>query len=114
MKTTTDSRIAIMDDETAVPRKNGELVFNAPWEGRIFGLAVALNDSGAYQWDAFRNRLKASIAAAESAGETSTYYERWLHSFESLLIERGLVSRDELDRWTEACAADDEHAEHEH
>jgi nitrile hydratase accessory protein len=114
MTTSPDPRIAIMDGEAALPRKNGELVFNAPWEGRVFGMAVALNDEGAYTWDDFRDRLKSSIAAAESAQEASTYYERWLRSFESLLIDRGLVSPDELDRWTDACAAEDEHANHEH
>jgi nitrile hydratase accessory protein len=114
MTTTADARIAIMDDVTALPRKNGELVFNASWEGRIFGMAVALNDAGAYEWDAFRDRLKASIASAESAGEATTYYERWLQSFESLLIERSLVSRDELEHRTETCAAEDEHADHDH
>jgi nitrile hydratase accessory protein len=114
MTTTADARIAMMDDATALPRKNGELVFNAPWEGRVFGLAVALNDAGLYEWDAFRDRLKASIASAESAGDSSHYYELWLQSFESLLIDRGLVSRYELDRWTEICAAEDEHDDHEH
>ena len=114
MTTAADPRIAIMADETALPRKNGELVFTAPWEGRAFGMAVALNDQGAYDWDAFRDRLKASIASAEETGEGSTYYERWLHSFESLLIDRGLVSREELDRWTEICAAEDEHDDHDH
>jgi nitrile hydratase accessory protein len=114
MTTSADPRIAIMDDETALPRKNGELVFNAPWEGRVFGMAVALNDQGAYDWDAFRDRLKASIATAETAGEVSSYYERWLRSFESLLIDRGVLSPEELDRWTEACAAEDEHDDYSH
>ncbi|HLZ08850.1 MAG TPA: nitrile hydratase accessory protein [Chloroflexota bacterium] len=114
MTATTDARIAMMDDLTALPRKNGELVFNAPWEGRIFGLAVALNDAGAFEWDAFRDRLKASIATTESAGKSIDYYELWLQSFESLLVDRGLVTRDELDRQTEACAAEDEEAEHHH
>ena len=114
MTTSADPRIAIMDDETALPRKNGELVFNAPWEGRIFGMAVALNDQGAYDWDAFRDRLKDSIATAESAGDDSSYYERWLRSFESLLLDRGLVSVEELDRSTAACAAEDEHDDHDH
>ena len=29
------------------PRANGELVFEAPWESRAFGVAVALHESGA-------------------------------------------------------------------
>ncbi len=103
-----------MDGEAALPRKNGELVFDAPWQGRIFGMAVALNDQGLYAWDDFRDRLKSSIAVDESAGTTSSYYEQWLRSLEALLIDRGVVSPGELNAATEACAAEDEHDDHDH
>ena len=38
----------------AVPRKNGELVFEEPWEGRVFGMAVALHDQRLYGWEEFQ------------------------------------------------------------
>ena len=38
-----DRLIANMEGSAALPRKNGELVFEAPWEGRAFGIAVALS-----------------------------------------------------------------------
>lgn len=31
-----------MSGAAALPRRNGELVFEAPWQGRAFGLALAL------------------------------------------------------------------------
>ena len=62
-----DQRIEDLGDDLAVPRKNGELVFEAPWEGRVFGMAVALSDDEVYAWDAFRDRLVGEIAAAEAA-----------------------------------------------
>ncbi len=37
-----DQRIEDLGDDLAVPRRNGELVFEAPWEGRVFGMTVAL------------------------------------------------------------------------
>lgn len=52
-----DGRIADLSDDLAVPRRNGELVFGAPREGRIFGLAVALSECKADAWDSFRERL---------------------------------------------------------
>ena len=85
------------DGATAVPRKNGELVFAAPWQGRAFGMAVALSESGAYDWEEFRQRLIAEIGAADEADDPSGYYERWLAAFERLLIERGVVAATELD-----------------
>ena len=95
-----DQRIEEMSDDLAVPRKNGELVFAAPWEGRVFGMAVALSDERVYAWDDFRSRLAAEIAAAEEHGDTSGYYERWLASFERLLLETGVISAEELDART--------------
>ena len=77
-----DQRIEDLGDDLAVPRKNGELVFEAPWEGRVFGMAVVLSDDQVYAWDDFRDHLVAQIAAAEEHGDTSGYYERWLASFE--------------------------------
>src|SRR5438093_867914 len=79
-----DSRIAEMGGAAALPRKSGELVFHDPWERKVFALAVALCEQGLYQWDEFRDRLIAEIAA-EAAGNTEDpsspqpgYYEHWL------------------------------------
>lgn len=95
-----DQRVEDLGDDLAVPRKNGELVFEAPWEGRVFGMAVALSDHQCYAWDAFRDRLAAEIAAAEKHGDGSGYYERWLASFERLLLETGALTAEELDART--------------
>jgi nitrile hydratase accessory protein len=111
----TDARTEIgqMDGAAALPRKNGELVFEAPWEGRAFGLAVAMSDRDQYAWEDFRQRLIAEISSADQAGASSTYYERWLAAFEDLVVGRGLLSREELDRRTAEYASgardDDEH-----
>jgi nitrile hydratase accessory protein len=98
---TPDHLVANMDGAAAVPRKNGELLFEAPWQGRVFGLAVALQDRRLYGWQDFQRRLIAEIAGAEARGEPSAYYERWLRSFERLLVDKGLVTREELDERTE-------------
>jgi nitrile hydratase accessory protein len=88
-----DRTIASLDGTEALPRKNGELVFQAPWEGRAFGLAVVLNERGAYPWNDFRTRLVARIA-----GGSPDYYALWLDALESLLVDRGVVTRDDLHR----------------
>ena len=48
--TNIDPEVANMEGDEALPRKNGELVFDSEWEGRVFGLAVALNDRGLPSW----------------------------------------------------------------
>jgi nitrile hydratase accessory protein len=86
-----DNSIAYLDGEAALPRKNGELVFAAPWEGRAFGLAVLLSEKGAYAWNDFRERLVVEIGKGDDA-----YYESWLDALQSLLMARGVVTTDEV------------------
>ncbi len=88
-----DNSVAYLDGEAALPRKNGELVFAAPWEGRVFGLAVLLSEKDAYAWNDFRERLVGEIANGDDA-----YYESWLDALQSLLLARGMVSADEVSR----------------
>ena len=105
MEGNTDPRISSMGGDASLPRKNGELVFEAPWEGRAFGLAVAMNEDGLYDWGDFREKLVAEIASAERKGTASGYYARWLASLENLAIERGFVTSTELDTRTEEYAS---------
>lgn len=86
-----ENSIAYLEGDAALPRKNGELVFAAPWEGRAFGLAVLLSDKGAYAWDDFRTRLVQEIEQADHP-----YYESWLDALQSLLLARGVVSPEEV------------------
>jgi|SRR5712692_2175201 len=100
-----DPALADLAGHAALPRKNGELMFAAPWEGRVFGLAVALHERGLYTWDEFRDRLIAEVARADRAGDLSSYYERWLAAFERLLLDKGLLARADLDARTSEYAS---------
>ena len=102
MSTEPSGQIADMQGELALPRSNGELVFAAPWEGRAFGIAVALNEGGAYEWGEFQDRLAEEIASAPRDEDASLYYERWLASLERLLLDQGMVTREDLDARTAA------------
>jgi nitrile hydratase accessory protein len=100
-----DTRIEGLSDDLSIPRRNGELQFEAPWEARVFGMAVAMYDDRQFVWDDFRTRLVQEIADAETHCDDSGFYERWLGSFERLLLETGVLSPDELDRRTAEFAA---------
>jgi nitrile hydratase accessory protein len=89
-----------MEGVEALPRKNGELTFEAEWEGRVFGMAVALNDQGVYPWREFRDELVERISEGDTADDGSTYYERFLAAFERLALAKGLVTPEELDQRT--------------
>ena len=54
-----------------VPRRNGELVFAAPWEGRAFGLAAAYVEATGVGWAAFRTHLVAGSPTFPRARRTT-------------------------------------------
>ncbi len=97
MNETPDKQIANMGEGIALPRKNGELVFEAPWEGRAFGMAVILNEASEYEWNEFQSMLASEIADAEQSNDPSTYYEHWLASLEKLLLDKGMLEAKELE-----------------
>ena len=100
---------------TAPPRRNGELVFEAPWEGRAFGLALALHERGLFEWEEFRCNLIRSIAdwdREHTPDEAYAYYTHWLSALEQTLLARGLCRPGELDTRTRLFAA--RPADHDH
>jgi nitrile hydratase accessory protein len=113
--------VAHMEGVAALPRRNGELVFDEPWESRAFGLAVTASEAGAYEWEEFRQGLIAEVASWEAhhgrghvEGGDWRYYQRWLASLERLVVEKGLVSRDELVRRMGELEQGDDHDHHRH
>src|SRR5262245_54682183 len=86
-----------MDGASSLPRKNGELVFDAAWEARVFGMTNAMHARQRFGWNEVRDELIEEIATADREGSSSTYYERWLEAFEHLLVEKGLLSHEELE-----------------
>jgi nitrile hydratase accessory protein len=99
-----DRDVALMQGTEARPRKNGELVFEAPWQARALGMAVALSQQGLYRWDDFKSHLIAEIAEAsdpphdQEDSPTTSYYESWLASLEHVLVDTGVCSLQEIER----------------
>jgi nitrile hydratase accessory protein len=82
--------------ETPLPRDNGELVFEEPWQGRALGMGVVALERAGASWPEFRRYLAAAIAArppAEGESEATAYYTAWLDALEALLAERELLER---------------------
>jgi nitrile hydratase accessory protein len=91
----------------APPRQNGELVFEAPWERRVFGLTMALVERGAIEYARFREHLIAEIAAWEadhSPDESWSYYRCWARALEALLADQHAVRSHELETRVETLA----------
>ena len=69
----------------------------ALWEKRVDALLVLLSgkDRQLMTVDELRRNIEAS---ARRPTTSMTYYERWIHSIAQTLIQRGVISIDELGR----------------
>ncbi|MFT5531299.1 MAG: nitrile hydratase accessory protein [Candidatus Poriferisodalaceae bacterium] len=97
-----------LEGEGAPPRLNGELLFEAPWEARAFGVAAALVERGDFGWQDFRNELIVAIGTWESSatpGADYSYYERWLEALESIAASNNLADRTSVESRAVAYAA---------
>ncbi len=72
-----------------------EPVFHADWERRCFALTVACGFLGEWNIDMSRHARERMHPAKYL--ETS-YYEHWLIGLQTLLVEQGLVTEDEIKR----------------
>ena len=95
------------------PRRNGELVFDALWESRVFGLTMTLYEAGRFVWPEFRDRLIAEIGAAES-GAGFHYWSCWLRAFERLMADKDLCTTDAVDDRVALLAARPAGHDHDH
>lgn len=79
----------------APPRLNGELVFDAPWQSRAFGVAAALAEQGAIDWSDFQLALISQVGSVDNesldTGEPSVYWTCWLEALGSLTSTAGIV-----------------------
>jgi nitrile hydratase accessory protein len=87
-----DSAVTAMSGPAAPPRKNGELVFEAPWQGRAFGMALGVVERLGLEWAAFQQRLISAIAAHPE----TPYYDCWVAALEQLMLDYGVASMAEM------------------
>jgi len=84
-----------VDGPAAPPRRNGELVFEAPWQSRVFGLAAAIVDTCfAGDREPFRQELIRAIADEPER----PYWDSWTAALEKLVVEHGLVDELSIER----------------
>ena len=99
----------LLDAGLEPPMVNGEIAFEAPWQGRVFGMARVLQEQGYYTWDEFRAHLIAKIGDWDrSAGADEAdyfYYDHFLAALQALLEEKGMVAPGELQNRSSELAA---------
>jgi len=82
--------------------ETNEPVFHAKWEARTFALVVAAGTHRKWNIDMGRHARERMPGYSRA-----TYYERWLHGLQTLLVEQGLVTARELETGQAESRADD-------
>lgn len=83
----------------APPMANGELLFEAPWQGRIFGMARVLCEQGHFPWTEFREALVDKIRGWDQTHREQdpyVYYDHFLAALTDLLSKKTLCDLPEL------------------
>ena len=79
---------------------DGDMKFAEPWEAKAFAIIVKLAESGHFRWsewvECFSKEVAAATAVEASGGNPKTYYEQWLSAAETLLVDKGMTSREQL------------------
>lgn len=78
-------------------------VFHAPWEGRTHALLSLILAAGVGNIDKFRHAIERMPPLRYLE---SSYYERWLTSIETLLVENDVASEEEINEaFEQVCEA---------
>lgn len=78
-------RVVIEEDEP---------VFHHDWERRIFGIQISTRGRGINNLDEVRQGLENVDPGAYLA---ASYYEKWILMLEALLVDKGVLTREELE-----------------
>lgn len=80
-----------VDGAASPPRRNGELVFEAPWQSRVFGLCAAIVETS---FNGDREPFRQQLIAAIAAEPERPYWDSWTVALQRLVVEASLI--DEL------------------
>lgn len=102
------------------PMANGEVIFDAPWQGRVFAIAVALSEQGVFAWAEFQQSLIDAIAlfdantGASVAVSEYQYFDHFQLALENLLAQKEVVLNSALSEREQAFAARPHGHDHSH
>ena len=65
------------------------------WERRVDSLSSILGDKGLKNTDQLRRAIE---SLNQDQYETLSYYEKWTAAMETLLVEQGIMTTDEIDQ----------------
>lgn len=76
-----------------IEQEEDEPYFREEWEKKVFGMLPLTMGQEMYNLDEFRHAIERMEAAHYLS---SSYYEHWLSAIETLLVEKEIISEEEL------------------
>ena len=79
-------------------------VFAEPWEAHVFAIAVKLSKKGLLKWSEWSDALAEEIKEAKDLGNPdfgNTYYQFWLSALETILLEKNILKKSDLQSMVE-------------
>ncbi len=67
--------------------------FHADWEAHVFAMNASLIGRGIYNLDEFRDAVELMPPQEYLA---ASYYERWFHAITRLLVDKGVVTAEDV------------------
>lgn len=77
-------------------------VFAEPWQAEAFAIAVALHERGSFTWTEWAQALSFQLKQAKEREDASDYYQCWLAALESLITEKKVAPKADIDLLTHA------------
>ena len=88
----------------AIDIEAGEPVFHEEWEGRVYGMVTSIREEHDIYGPYGSRHYIENIPPARYLA--SSYYERWMLALQAALVNKGLLTAEELDDRTRQFAAD--------
>lgn len=73
--------------------EENEPVFHGDWERKVFGYTIYILGCGYYKVDEIRRTMELMPPADYLR---APYYEKWLYNLEEILVEKGVITAEEL------------------
>jgi len=90
------------------PMANGEVLFEEPWQSRVFAMTILLYQDGLFSWNEFQDELIEVIGRWDAVNDETRQYEYYDHFSEALntlLNKKNIVASGELGKRTDEYAS---------
>ena len=97
-----------LNDDYQPPMANGEVLFDEPWQGRVFAMALLLEEQECFAWEEFQAVLIEVIdewELSDARDGAYAYYEHFQEALKRVLATKNVLELKELDARTAAFAA---------